>query len=132
MKALEQRRKADRERLKRWRKRKLADGNKPIQLMLTPEAQKILIREKERTGEPYVRIIHRAIAHLEQSRSSRSDTNNRQAPEQRKIVRRIRQLWSEGNTYSAIADIFNKEGLTTFKDSGKWHANSVLDLDQKG
>ena len=129
MKILENRRKADRERLKRWRKKKLADGNKQIQLMLTPEAQKVLLREKERTGKPYVHIINQAIVNMEQCRTSNLDTANKRTPEQQQIIRRIRQLWSEGFTYSAIADIFNNEGLTTFKDSGKWQASLVLDLD---
>ena len=132
MKTIEQRRKADRERLKRWRKKKLANGNKQIQLMLTPEAQKILVREKERGGEPYVHIINRAIIHIEQGRTSSIDTTKERPSEQQKIIRRIRQLWSEGYTYSAIADIFNSEGLTTLKDSGKWQASSVLGLDKKG
>ena len=132
MKTIEQRRKADRERLKRWRKKKLANGNKQIQLMLTPEAQKILVREKERSGEPYVHIINRAIIHIEQDPTSSLDTIKERPPEQQKIIRRIRQLWSKGYTYSAIADIFNNEGLTTFKDSGKWQASLVLDLDKKG
>lgn len=132
MKTIEQRRKADRERLKRWRKKKLADGNKQIQLMLTPEAQKVLLREKERIGEPYVHIINRAIIHIEQGRTSTLYTTKERPPEHQKIIHRIRHLWSEGYTYSAIADIFNNEGLTTFKDSGKWQASSVLDLDKKG
>ena len=129
-KSLEKRRKADRERLKRWRKKKLADGNKQIQLMLAPEAQKVLLQEKEITGEPFVHIINRAIIDIEQSRSNTSKIN-KQSPEQQKIVRRIRQLWSEGYTYSTIADIFNNEGLTTPKNYGKWQASAVLDLDRK-
>ena len=131
MKSLEKRRRSDRERLKRWRKKKLADGNKQIQLMLVPEAQKILIQEKERTGEPYVHIVNRAIVHIDQSRSNTRATNQR-PPASQKIVSRIRQLWSEGYTYAAIADTFNNEGLTTFKNSGKWIASAVLDLDRKG
>jgi hypothetical protein len=129
--SLEKRRKSDRERLKRWRKKKLADGNKQIQLMLAPEAQKVLIQEKERTGEPYVNIVNRAIVHIEQNRSNTSKGNER-TPAQKKIVHRIRQLWSEGFTYSAIADIFNYEGLTVPKNYGKWQASIVLDLDSKG
>jgi hypothetical protein len=64
---IEQRRKTDRERRERWRKRKLAQGCKQIQLMLSPEAQAVLKHEKFRTGEPYVQIIHRAILGLENS-----------------------------------------------------------------
>ena len=65
MVTIEQRRKTDRERRERWRKRKIAEGNKQIQLMITPEAQKVLKRKKERTGEPFVQIINRAIINLE-------------------------------------------------------------------
>jgi len=65
MAIIEQRRKTDRERQKRWRKKKLAEGNKQIQLMLTPEAQEVLAREKRRTGESYVQIINRAIINIE-------------------------------------------------------------------
>ena len=56
MKTIEQRRKTDRARRERWRKRKLLEGCKQIQFMITPEAQKVLKREKERTGEPFVQI----------------------------------------------------------------------------
>jgi len=65
MLTIEQRRKTDRERRERWRKRKLAEGCKQVQLMITPEAQKILKRDKERTGEPFVQIINRGIINLE-------------------------------------------------------------------
>jgi hypothetical protein len=67
MKTIEQRRKTDRERRERWRKRKLLKGCKQIQFMITPEAQKVLKREKERTGEPFVQIINRGIINLEKS-----------------------------------------------------------------
>ena len=65
MVTIEQRRKTDRERRERWRNKKLAEGCKQVQLMITPEAQKVLKREKERTGEPYVQIINRGIINLE-------------------------------------------------------------------
>ena len=61
MVTIKQRRKTDRDRLKRWRRKKLEGGHKQIQIMLTPEAQKVLEREKKRIGEPYVQIINRAI-----------------------------------------------------------------------
>jgi len=65
MLTIEQRRQTDRKRRERWRKRKLEQGCKQIQLMLTPEAQTILEHEKSRTGEPYVQIIHRSILGLD-------------------------------------------------------------------
>jgi hypothetical protein len=65
MLTIEQRRKTDRKRRERWRKRKLAQGCKQIQVMLSPEAQEILAYEKSRTGEPYVQIVHRAIIELD-------------------------------------------------------------------
>jgi hypothetical protein len=75
MLTIEQRRKTDRERRERWRKRKLAQGCKQIQIMLTPEAQVILKNEKSRTGEPYVQIIHRAIIELDKRLSLTSSKN---------------------------------------------------------
>ena len=65
MLTIEQRRKTDRKRRERWRKKKLAEGCKQVQFMITPEAQAILEHEKSRSGEPYVQIIHRAILGLE-------------------------------------------------------------------
>ena len=66
MPILAKRRQTDRERQKRWRRKKLAEGHKSIQLMLSPQAQEVLAREKKRTGEPYVRIINRAILNIEE------------------------------------------------------------------
>jgi hypothetical protein len=70
---IEQRRKTDRKRQKRWRKKKLADGNKQTLIMLTPEAQEVLKREKDRTGEPYVQIINRLIIGIEEDHPSIMD-----------------------------------------------------------
>ncbi len=67
MATLKERRKADRERVKRWRKKKLAEGSRQIQVMLTPEAQGVLKQEKEKTGEPFVQIINRAIVNIAKS-----------------------------------------------------------------
>ena len=78
MLTIEQRRKTDRKRRERWRKRKLAKGYKQIQLMLAPEAQAILVNEKERTGEPYVQIIHRAILDLDKGTQIASSKNKAQ------------------------------------------------------
>jgi hypothetical protein len=73
MATIQQRRKTDRERQKRWRKRKLAEGQKQILVMLRPEAQNVLKREKELTGEPYVQIINRLIMNLDNSHTTISD-----------------------------------------------------------
>jgi len=73
MATIHQRRKTDRERQKLWRKRKLAEGRKQTLVMLTPEAQKVLNREKARTGETFVSIINRAIINIEQGPLSVSD-----------------------------------------------------------
>lgn len=78
MLTIEQRRKTDRKRRERWRKKKLAQGCKQIQLMLTPEAQAILEHEKSRTGEPYVQIIHRAILELDKGLLITSSKNKTQ------------------------------------------------------
>ena len=78
MLTIEQRRKTDRKRRERWHKRKLAQGYKQIQLMLAPEAQAILKNEKNRTNEPYVQIIHRAILGLDNGTPMASFKNKAQ------------------------------------------------------
>jgi len=78
MLTIEQRRKADRKRRERWRKRKLAQGCKQIQIMLTPEAQAILEHEKSLTNEPYVQIIQRAILELDKGFPITSSINKPQ------------------------------------------------------
>ena len=70
---IDNRRKSDSERQKRWRKRKLSEGNKQTLIMLTPEAQKVLKQEKARTGDTYVQIINRAIINIEESPPTVSD-----------------------------------------------------------
>jgi len=79
MLTIEQRRKTDRKRRERWRKRKLAQGCKQIQVMLTPEAQAILEHEKSRTGEPYVQIVHRAIIELDKGLPITASKNKAQS-----------------------------------------------------
>ena len=73
MATIEQRLKKDRERQKRWRKKKLADGHKQTLIMLNPVAQEVLKREKDRTGEPYVQIINRLIINHGKSLPSITD-----------------------------------------------------------
>ena len=80
MQTIEQRRKSDRKRRERWRQKKIAQGCKQVQLMLTPEAQAILAQEKFRTGEPIVRIIHRAILELELNLPVNPVKNNKTRP----------------------------------------------------
>jgi hypothetical protein len=88
MLTIEQRRKTDRERRERWRKRKLAEGCKQVQLMITPEAQKVLKRERERTGEPFVQIINRGIINLEKGLPSKTGkTKIRQSISQKSKTR---------------------------------------------
>jgi hypothetical protein len=132
MATLTQRRKTDRERLKRWRKKKLAEGNKQFLIMLTPEAQKVLDREKDRTGEPYVQIINRSIIGVEDGPPSASVKTEARPAWQQKMIRRIKMLRSEGYTYTAIAQTFNDEGIKTFKGFGKWGSSAVSYLDRNG
>ncbi len=131
LKTIEQRRKTDRERLKRRRKKKLADGNKQIQLMLTPEAHEILKREKDRSGEPYVQIINRAIIAIVKDLPDISDEIEVKPSREQKMIRRIRKLRDEGMSYSEIAQIFNNAGIETFTRTGIWLAESVQYLDIK-
>jgi len=132
MATLTQRRKTDRERLKRWRKKKLEEGNKQFLIMLTPEAQKVLDREKARTGKPYVQIINSLIISVEDGPPSASAKTEVRPAWQQKMIRRIKKLRSDGYTYTAIAKIFNDEGIKTFKGFGQWRSSAVSYLDRNG
>jgi hypothetical protein len=118
MGTIHQRRRADRERQKRWRKKKLAEGQKQTLVMLGPEAQEILKREKERTGEPYVQIINRAIIGLKEKlpkvpkrvREKRQETIRDQMP----------NMDTEGKNRPQISRRPDAESTPTLSGKGKW------------
>ena len=129
LKTIEQRRKTDRERLKRWRQNKLAAGNKQVQLMLTPEAQTILQEEKERTGEPFVSIIHRAIIGLKEISMKASTKQATEADtEQQTIQDLILRMNTEGKDEWEISTALNEKGVQTFDDKEKWYPSSVRSI----
>lgn len=126
MKTIEQRRKTDRERLKRWRQNKLAAGNKQIQLMLTPEARAILTREKKRTGEPFVSIINRAIVGLAAaSPEAPAKTETGTAPEQKTVRDLIIEMGREGRDEWQIAEALNARCVPTLDDKREWYPSTV-------
>jgi hypothetical protein len=120
-----QRRKADRERLKRWRKNKLAEGNKHIHLMLTPEAQEVLKHEKAQTGEPYVRIINRAIVGLKESRSKLTTSRTEREREQESIREVILKMDKDGKNHSHISKHLNDEDRPTTSGKRQWFSETV-------
>ena len=133
LKTIEQRRKTDRERLKRWRQNKLAAGNRQIQLMLAPEARAVLQEEKERTGEPFVSIIHRAIIGL---KAVSNAVPMRQAAGREGEPQTIRDLIlkmdTEGKDEWQISAALNDKGVQTFDDKEKWYPSSVRIFLKKG
>jgi len=118
MATIQQRRKIDRERQKRWRKKKLADGQKQTLVMLGPEAQEILKREKERTGEPYVQIINRAIIGLKEKlpKVPKSLREKRQET----IPDPMPKIDTDGKKRSQISRRPDVEGIPTLSGKGKW------------
>ena len=128
LKTIEQRRKIDRERLKRWRKNKLAKGNKQIQLMLTPEAQVVLEDEKARSGEPYVRIINRAIIDLKESMPKVRTRKAKRVLEPKAIREMIVKMDRAGKNHSQISKQLNDEGISTLSGKGKWYPGTVRNI----
>jgi predicted transcriptional regulator len=51
----------DTERIKKWRERKKAEGKKSYTVVLSTEAQKVLVSEKDKTGSSYSVIIEKAL-----------------------------------------------------------------------
>lgn len=119
MATIQQRRKIDRERQKRWRKKKLADGQKQTLVMLGPEAQEILKREKERTGEPYVQIINRAIIGLKE-KLPKVPKNVGEKRDQEGIRDQIPKMDREGENRSQVSRPPDVEGIPTLSSKGKW------------
>ena len=54
----------DTERLRKWRKRKRAEGKKSFTVVLSAEAQKVLVSEKNKTGSSYSAVIEKALLSL--------------------------------------------------------------------
>lgn len=119
MASIYQRRKTDRERQKRWRKRKLADGQKQALVMLTPEAQEVLKREKALTGETFVSIINRAIIGLKDKlpKVPKSVSGKR---EQQEVHDLIPRMDGEDKNRSQISKRLKDGGVPTLSRKGKW------------
>ena len=133
LKTIEQRRKTDRERQKRWRENKLAAGNKPIQLMLTPEAQDILKQEKRRTGEPFVSIINRAIIGLKGKWSEvAAEKQQDRELEQQAIHEMILKMDRDGKDEWQISRILNESGVPTWDDKGEWYPSTIRSFLKSG
>ena len=129
LKTIEQRRKADRERLKLWRKKKLGEGNKHIHLMLTPEAQAVLKDEKARTGEPYVRLINQAIISLkDKTPKVPMDKREERELEQKAIHDLILKMDRDGKNQSQISKHLNDKGIPTLSGKGKWYPATVRNI----
>jgi hypothetical protein len=127
MQTIEQRRKTDRKRRERWRQRKIAQGCKQIQLMLTPEAQAILAQEKSRTGEPFVRIIHRAILDLDNDLPVTSAKKNKTQPNRSKKKKTQTNNPGKAKPRSKIADpkkSGQQDQLKLFLGSNRLHRNN--------
>jgi len=128
LKTIHQRRKADRERLKLWRKKKLAEGHKHIHLMLTPEAQEVLKHEKYRTGEPYVRIINRAIIGLKDKLPKVTTSRAAREHEQKAIRDLILKMDRDGKNHSQISRHLKDEGIPTLSGKGKWYPSTIRNI----
>jgi hypothetical protein len=87
--------------------------------MLGPEAQEILKREKERTGEPYVQIINRAIIGLKE-KLPKVPKNLREKREQGGIRDQMPKMDKEGKNRSQVSRRPDVEGIPTLSGKGKW------------
>ena len=54
----------DIERIRKWRERKRAEGKKSFTVVLSNEAQKVLVSEKNKTGSSYSAVIEKALLSL--------------------------------------------------------------------
>ena len=55
---------SDTERIRKWRERKRAEGKKSFTVVLSTEAQKVLVSEKNKSGSSYSDVIEKALLNL--------------------------------------------------------------------
>ena len=122
MATLQERRKSDRKRSNRYRQKKQAEGGRLIQVMLSPEANEILVREQNRTGESLVSIVNRAIVGL---MALPGDTQTQRFAEQRPVQDLIREMDRKGRDEWQISKTLNDRDCPTFDDKDKWYPSTV-------
>jgi len=126
---LQERRKSDRKRSNRYRKNKQAEGGRLIQVMLSPAANEILVGEQNRTGEPLVSIVNRAIAGLKDtSLEVPVETQQERELEQKSIHDLIREMDKKGRDEWQISKTLNDKGYPTFDDKDKWYPSTIRNL----
>ena len=129
MATLQERRKSDRKRSNRYRKNKQAEGGRLIQVMLSPAANEILVGEQNRTGEPLVSIVNRAIAGLKDtSLEVPVETQQERELEQKSIHDLIREMDKKGRDEWQISKTLNDKGYPTFDDKDKWYPSTIRNL----
>jgi len=123
---LQERRKSDRKRSNRYRGKKMAEGGRLIQVMLSPAVNEILVGEQNRTGESLVSIVNRAIAGLkETSLEVPVETQPEIEIEQKSIHDLIRELDKKGQDEWQISKTLNDKGYPTFDDKDKWYPSTI-------
>ena len=129
MATLQERRKSDRKRSNRYRKNKQAEGGRLIQVMLSPAANEILVGEQNRTGEPLVSIVNRAIAGLKDtSLEVPVETQQERELEQKSIHDLIREMDKKGRDEWQISKTLKDKGYPTFDDKDKWYPSTIRNL----
>ena len=85
--------------------------------------------EKARTGEPYVRIINRAIIGLtDKIPKVPMDIREKREWEQEVIFNLIFQMDRDGKNQSQISQYLNDEGIPTISGKGKWYPATVRNI----
>lgn len=125
------------ERQREWKARQRVGGKKPVTVMLSKEAHKVLEEEKNRTGEKYPDIIERAVLNLENKDKVTSNNKTAKPPlsipvtsneeaYRAQIINRIFSMKDESElSFGEIARRFNEEGIETFSGKGKWHGKTI-------
>jgi hypothetical protein len=123
---LQERRKADRKRSNCYRKKKQTEGGRLIQVMLSPAANEILLREQKCTGESLVSIVNRAIVGLKDiSLKVPVEKQQERELEQKPIYDLILEMDKKGRDEWQISKTLNDKGFPTFDDKDKWYPSTI-------
>jgi hypothetical protein len=139
------------DRMQRLRARRIAQGERPVELWLDPESHQRLLRLSDLTRDPFKQVIQVALAVLEAQghvhtpppppsalSDALSDTPERTSAlptagmsyEQRKaaVIQWIRARKNEGLSLQTIANRLNAEGIPTLTGRGSWQKGTVGNL----
>jgi site-specific DNA recombinase len=91
------------------------------------QMERELISERTKAALAYKKEIGETVGHLPYG-YQREDGKLISDKEEKRVIRKMRRLRKEEQSYGKIATKLNKEGIPTKRGTGKWYASSVSNV----